>query len=472
MEMLGGLSLNRAQSAFEKRMPGEPHGNNLFPEHTASHPKLNIDFKTHTMDHKTTSIGKNSILSLKSPKLFIIKKGRRSESNEPRKQSGETIFNSPSDNIDPSLPVPQRKFSTFKDSKSKQLDTEYKAIPEEEKKSESSGNSSQTLKLDSNQGSEETKSINKSDEQKEKLEEHTRDLANFEDSIDTRDRSNSGIILRKGDQIDFDAKLGDVIGEGAYGQVYKALNMDSGQFVAIKHINLKNAHLNRSIDIKGLCQEIEVYQQLEHENIVKYIGAKMEKDSIYIYMEYMCGGSLASLLQQYGPFEEKVIKKFTKQVVLGLDYLHEKGIVHRDVKGGNIMSDGSGNVKLADFGAAKILENIQGFSNLTNSEVCNSIKGSLYWMAPELLNQEKHGRKIDIWSLGCTIIEMATASHPWPNVKSYPELVVAVMTKKCPPIPDNLSDVCLDFIHKCLQFDKKLRPRTKDLLKHPFLADE
>jgi len=108
-------------------------------------------------------------------------------------------------------------------------------------------------------------------------------------------------------------------------------------------------------------------------------------------------------------------------------------------------------------------------------------------MAPELLNQEKHGRKIDIWSLGCTVIEMATGKHPWyflikfsqpnkyhnrPEIKSFPEFVVAIMTHKCPPIPEHLSDIAKDFILQCCQFDKKLRPKTDELLKHPFLNEE
>jgi len=151
--------------------------------------------------------------------------------------------------------------------------------------------------------------------------------------------------------------------------------------------------------------------------------------------------------------------------------LHGKGIAHRDVKGGNILTDKEGNCKLADFGAAKTLFNITDYSSLTNSEVCNSIKGSLYWMAPELLRTEKHGRKIDVWSLGCTIIEMATASHPWPDVRSFPELLLAVKSQKCPPIPEELSDKAKDFIRSCCQYDKKARPKVKDLLKHPFLNE-
>lgn len=99
-------------------------------------------------------------------------------------------------------------------------------------------------------------------------------------------------------------------------------------------------------------------------------------------MEYMPGGSISSMLKQYGAFQESVIRKFTGQVVQGLHYLHQKGVIHRDIKGGNILSDGSGNVKLADFGASKHIENISLVSSVTSSEVCNSVKGyeKLYFL--------------------------------------------------------------------------------------------
>jgi len=217
----------------------------------------------------------------------------------------------------------------------------------------------------------------------------------------------------------FDVKMGDLIGEGAFGQVYQALHLETGQFVAVKHILIGELSDNLMSGVETLCQEIAVYQKLEHPNIVKYLGAKQNHQDIYIYMELMTGGSISSMLKQYGSFEESVIRKFTKQLVLGLDYLHSNGIIHRDIKGGNIMSNRDGDVKLADFGAAKSIEDYSLLASNMNiesnnsTELCNSIKGSLYWMAPELLRQEKYGRKIDIWSLGCTIIEMATATHPW-----------------------------------------------------------
>ncbi len=100
----------------------------------------------------------------------------------------------------------------------------------------------------------------------------------------------------------------------------------------MKHLALGEARDNSLRGIESLCQEVAVYQKLDHENIVQYLGAKQEEDNVYIYMEYMPGGSISSMLKQYGSFEEKVIKKFVKQILLGLDYLHSNGIVHRDIK--------------------------------------------------------------------------------------------------------------------------------------------
>ncbi|EAR92109.2 cyclin-dependent kinase-like Serine/Threonine kinase family protein (macronuclear) [Tetrahymena thermophila SB210] len=266
-----------------------------------------------------------------------------------------------------------------------------------------------------------------------------------------------------------DVELRELLGEGAYGKVYKGFIKKTGKFIAVKQLKLGLKDNNKLQEkLEQYLQEIALLNHLEHPNIVKYYDCKHEEDNILIYMEQMPGGSLSSMLEKFGRFEEALIKKFVKQIISGLAYLHSQGIVHRDIKGANILTDGNGTVKLADFGAARYRDTIC-LPTADGSEFCNSIKGSLYWMAPELLNQESHGRKSDIWSLGCTMIEMATGKHPWPDCRTFPQLALIVKTNQCPPIPEHLSDECKDFIRQCCTFDKKERPTADVLLKHPFL---
>jgi serine/threonine protein kinase len=207
---------------------------------------------------------------------------------------------------------------------------------------------------------------------------------------------------------------------------------------------------------------------------VTYIGCEKEinedelKGQVRIYMEYLPAGSLSHMLREYGSFQENVIQKFTKQILNGLEYLHNHGVVHRDLKGANILAAKDGTVKLADFGAAKLIHGMPVISR--NSEVCDSMRGTPYWMAPEIIRNERYGRKVDIWSLGCLIIEMATGTHPWVDLKDYFSLCRAVSSQQIPDIPDHLSEQCKDFIRQCLRYNKAERPNVQELLAHPFIV--
>jgi mitogen-activated protein kinase kinase kinase len=215
-------------------------------------------------------------------------------------------------------------------------------------------------------------------------------------------------------------------------------------------------------------------QKLDHPNIVKYLGCdralsdNSERGYIKIFMEYLPGGSISSMLKLYGSFEECIISKFTKQILMGLRYLHGHAIIHRDLKGANILAAHDGTVKLADFGASKIIEGLPIESS--QGDMCHSLKGTLYWMAPEMLRGESYGRKVDIWSLGCVIVEMATATHPWKDIQHYDELFAAANNCYSPEIPNHLSDTCKDFLRLCFTVDKLKRPDAKTLLLHPFIT--
>lgn len=135
----------------------------------------------------------------------------------------------------------------------------------------------------------------------------------------------------------------------------------------------------------------------------RYLGTSRSDRYLYIILEYITGGSVASMLAQFGEFSEPIIQRFSFQIVSGVEYLHTKGIVHRDIKGPNILVTDTGVAKLADFGCSKQLA---GMCTASLEESLKAIRGSVPWMAPEVIKQSGHGRSSDIWSVGATLIEM------------------------------------------------------------------
>jgi serine/threonine protein kinase len=198
---------------------------------------------------------------------------------------------------------------------------------------------------------------------------------------------------------------------------------------------------------------------------VCYLGTAREDDALNILLEFVPRGSIASLLGKFGSFAELVIRMYTKQLLQGLEYLHNNGIMHHDIKGANILVDNKGCIKLADFGASKkVVEMV----TITGAK---SMKGTPYWMAPEVIRQTRHSLPADIWSIGCTVIEMETRKPPWSQ--QFQEVAVLFhieTTKSHPPIPDHLSPPAKYFLLKCLEKEPNLRPTATQLLQHPFLT--
>ena len=206
---------------------------------------------------------------------------------------------------------------------------------------------------------------------------------------------------------------------------------------------------------------------MDHENIIKYIGSEIVSKHFWIYLECATEGSLLSAYKEYGPFEEDIIKIYTRQIVEGLWYLHQHKIVHHDIKWANILLMSDGVVKISDFGSAKILE-----SNSSFWEYLPSLKGTIPWMAPEVLSQKSINCKADIWSLGCTVLEMATAKSPWDKQKigNNIEDFFKLWDWCChPEIPDYLSSDLKDFLNQWFIIDSTQRSSALDLLNHHFL---
>jgi serine/threonine protein kinase len=247
----------------------------------------------------------------------------------------------------------------------------------------------------------------------------------------------------------------DCIGEGGFGVVYRGYNTNTGEFVAIKKIPLKN---KKKEDIMLIKNEISLMAGLNDPHIVRYIDNKEKGGFLYIVMEYLETGSLASLVKRY-KLTEDMISKYISQVLEGLKYLHGEGIIHRDIKGDNVLLTKKSEIKLADFGVAQALDNIEE----------NDIAGTPNWMAPEVISLAGAQYTSDIWSVGCVIIELVTGKPPYHDIPKMGAMYKIVMDDH-PPIPVGLTSSCMDFLMFCFKKDPGLRKGATELLKHPWIS--
>ncbi|CAJ1963606.1 unnamed protein product [Sphenostylis stenocarpa] len=253
---------------------------------------------------------------------------------------------------------------------------------------------------------------------------------------------------------------GDILGKGSFGTVYEGFT-DDGNFFAVKEVSLLDHRSQGRESIFQLRQEISLLSQFRHDNIVQYLGTNKDNDKLYIFLELVTKGSLAFLYQRYCLVDSQV-SAYTRQILSGLKYLHDRNVVHRDIKCANILVDASGSVKLADFGLAKV-------AKLNDVK---SVGGSLYWMAPEVVTMRNHGYGLaaDIWSLGCTVLEMLTRKPPYSHLgECLLDAQFRIGRGKLPPVPESLSTDARDFILTCLQVNPNKRPTAAQLLDHPFV---
>lgn len=201
---------------------------------------------------------------------------------------------------------------------------------------------------------------------------------------------------------------------------------------------------------------------------MSYVGEDVtfenEKLMYNLFMEYVRGGTLADAVRRHdGRLDESLMGYYTRQVVRGLEYLHSRGLVHCDIKGRNILVGDDG-PKIADFGCARRV-------NTVETEPA-AIGGTPMYMAPEVARGEEQGFACDIWALGCTVIEMATGSLPWPNVGDPVTVLYRIaFSGESPELPSFLSEQAKDFLGKCLKRNPKQRWTASQLLKHPFLEE-
>ncbi|KAF7195760.1 Cytokinesis protein sepH [Pseudocercospora fuligena] len=270
--------------------------------------------------------------------------------------------------------------------------------------------------------------------------------------------SKDGTVQRNAKEVEGlkDYQLGQCLGRGAFGSVYQALNWSNGETVAIKQVRLSDM---AKTELNVIMQEIDLLKNLHHPNIVKYHGFVKSADSLYIILEYCEQGSLHQICKNFGKFPENLVALYIAQVLQGLLFLHEQGVIHRDIKGANILTTKEGLVKLADFGVATKQGGLAE----------GSVVGTPYWMAPEVIELSGATTASDIWSLGCTVIELLDGRPPYYKFAPMPALF-RIVNDDHPPLPEGASPLVRDFLMQCFQKDPNLRVSAKKLLKHPWIV--
>ncbi|VUC23681.1 unnamed protein product [Clonostachys rosea] len=266
---------------------------------------------------------------------------------------------------------------------------------------------------------------------------------------------------------------GQLIGKGTYGRVYLGMNATTGEFLAVKEVEVNPRAAGGDKEkmremVAALDQEIDTMQHLDHMNIVQYLGCERKETSISIFLEYISGGSIGSCLRKHGKFEESLVSSLTRQALAGLAYLHREGILHRDLKADNILLDLDGTCKISDFGISKKTDNIYG------NDKTNSMQGSVFWMAPEVIRSQGEGysAKVDIWSLGCVVLEMFAGRRPWANEEAV-GAIYKIANGETPPIPEEIQEtigpLAVAFMMDCFQVNPSERPTADKMLsQHPF----
>ncbi|TCD63317.1 hypothetical protein EIP91_005663 [Steccherinum ochraceum] len=207
-------------------------------------------------------------------------------------------------------------------------------------------------------------------------------------------------------------------------------------------------------------------RDLDHPNIVQYLGSEQTPTSYSLFMEYLPGGTIASYVQKYGKLSDELTLYFTCQLLDGIDYIHSQNIVHRNLTSAHILIDASGSCKISSFGLARRCGQV--FKDSV------SITGSAFYMPPEAISNKNvsgnNGTKYDIWSAGCVVLEMCTGRRPWNDMEAMAVLLKLYQAEESPGPPPGttLSAESADFCKLCFISDPAERPSASELKSHGF----
>ncbi|KAG7093683.1 hypothetical protein E1B28_007341 [Marasmius oreades] len=266
------------------------------------------------------------------------------------------------------------------------------------------------------------------------------------------------LIIKEEGKLPTHFQLGNCIGRGQFGSVYRALNLNTGQMVAVKRIRLEGL---KEEEVTQLMKEVDLVKRLSHPSIVKYEGMARDADTLSIVLEYAENGSLGQTLKAFGRLNERLVASYVVRILEGLHYLHQSDVVHCDLKAANILTTKNGNVKLSDFGVSLNMRAME--------REIKDVAGTPNWMAPEVIELKGASPKSDIWSLACTVIELLTGRPPHADIPNSMSVMFRIVEDDMPPIPPGCSPLLEDFLKQCFNKDPAKRPSAELLCEHQWL---
>ena len=244
------------------------------------------------------------------------------------------------------------------------------------------------------------------------------------------------------------------LGKGSFGVVYKVKRKSNKTIYVLKQINISSMRNKmRSIALN----EVKILSSLENPYVVKYYDSFIERDTLNIVMEHCEGGDLSQYIKSHigKSIPEAKIWKFFIQMCIGMNYIHSKKILHRDIKALNIFLTKDGDIRIGDLGVAKVLADTANFAH--------TMVGTPYYLSPEMCEEKPYNEKSDIWALGCVLYELCTHKHPF-EAHSQGTLILKIIKGRYTPISGTFSSELADVVNSCLNKDYKKRPTSSTLL--------